>query len=238
MSPRCDLDLEDWNNNSNNNSAWLSGSWCCITIPNLVTKCSVLRKYHPDKHSLTFWTFAVTLTLKAVIPFFHRMLWLAMLDYQTKSGSKPTSSSEDTTEIVVFWLYKPLLWPWPWTQRTYFSACHSGLWCCTTTPGLVTKCSVLQKISSKQTFINILNLRCDLDLERSKYVFPHGIKASDAVLQNHVWSQTDQQFRRYSENSHILIKYAITVTLTLKIVNHFFCMTLHLMIIHNYTKFG
>ena len=48
---------------------------------------------------------------------------------------------------------------------------HSGLWCCITTPSLVTKCSVVQKISSRQTFTDILNLCCDLDLECSNPVF-------------------------------------------------------------------
>ena len=53
-----------------------------------------------------FLTFAVTLTLNVVIQFFHRTLWLMMLYYQTKFGCKSTSSVEDTTEIVIFWLYK------------------------------------------------------------------------------------------------------------------------------------
>ena len=76
-----------------------------------------------------------------------------------KFGCKLTTSLEDTTEIVIFLLYKPSLRPWHWTQWASFSAWHSGLWCCLTTPGLVTKWSVVQKISG-QTFTNILNLRC------------------------------------------------------------------------------
>ena len=92
------------------------------------------RKHHLDKHSLTYWTFAVTLTLNAVIPFFHRTLWLMVLYYQTKFGCKLTCSLEDTTEIVIVLLYKPLPLPWHWTQWTNFSAWHSGLWCCITIP--------------------------------------------------------------------------------------------------------
>ena len=88
------------------------------------------RKYHPDKHSLTFLTFTMTLTFNAVIPFFHRKLWLMTVYYQTKFGCKLTSSLQDTREIVIFWLYMPSLWPWHWTQWTNFSAWHSGLWCC------------------------------------------------------------------------------------------------------------
>ena len=149
------------------------------------TECTWLntrRKYHPDKHSLTFWIFALTLTLNAVIPFFHRTLQLKMLYYQTKFGCKPNSSLEDTTEIVIFWLYKPSLWPWRWTQWTNFSAWHSGFWCCINIPGLATKCSVVHKILSGQTFTNILNLHCDLDLERSNPIFSQNTLAYDAVL--------------------------------------------------------
>ena len=100
------------------------------------------------------------------------------------------------------------------------------------------KCSVVQKISSGQTFTNILNLCCDLDLECSNPIFPQDTTASNVVLSNQVWLQTDQKFRRYSRNSHILVISALAVTLTLKTVNQFFCMTLWLMILHNHTKFN
>ena len=113
---------------------WLSSSGDTVQ-----TQSDTQRKYHPDKHSLTFWTFAVTLTLDAVIQFFHRTLWFMMLYYQTKFGCNQTSSLEGTTEIVIFWLYKPSLWPWYWTQWTNFSAWHSSLWCCKTIPDLATK---------------------------------------------------------------------------------------------------
>ena len=62
----------------------------------------------------------------------------------------------------------------------------------------------------------------------------------DAVLLNQVWLQMDQQFRRHNKNSHILIKYklSLTATLTLNTVNQFFCMTLWLMMLHNHARFG
>ena len=41
--------------------------------------------------------------------------------------------------------------------------------------------SVIQKISSEQTFTDILNLYCDLDLERSNPVFPQDTLFFDAV---------------------------------------------------------
>ena len=56
------------------------------------------EKSHLDKCSLTFGTFAVTLTLSTVIAFFHRTLWLMMLYYQTKFGCKLTSRLEDAIE--------------------------------------------------------------------------------------------------------------------------------------------
>ena len=63
----------------------------------------------------------------------------------------------------------------------------------------------MEKISSGQTFTDILNLCCDLDLERSNPIFPQDTQAYDAVLSNQAWLQMDQQFRRYSKNSPNLI---------------------------------
>ena len=83
-----------------------------------------------------------------------------------------------------------------------------------------------------------LNQCCDLDLECTKPVFSHNTLAYDDVLPNQVWLPKDQWFRRYSRNSHILITWAFTVTLTLKILSQFFCMTYNLMTMHQNTKFG
>ena len=118
------------------------------------------------------------------------------------------------------------------------SACQSGLWCCITIPNVLTKCSVLQKTSPRQTFTDILNVCCDLDLECSNPIFQQGTLAYDAVLSNQVWLQTDQQVRTYNRNSHILIIWALAVALTLNTVNPFFCTTLWLMMLHYHTRFG
>ena len=83
-----------------------------------------------------------------------------------------------------------------------------------------------KKISSRQTFTDILKLCCDPDLERSNLIFPQDTPAYHAVLSNQVWLQIDQQFRKYNRNSRILILNALAVTLTLNTVNQFFCMTL------------
>ena len=59
------------------------------------------------------------------------------------------------------------------------------------------------------TFTNILNLCCDLDLDlecsNPVLFFLQDTPASDGVLSNQVWLQTDQHFGRDSKNSHILI---------------------------------
>ena len=150
-------------NTVNQFSAWHFGLWCSQQYQVWWQNVLWFRRYHRDEHSPTFWTFAVTLTLDTVTQFLQRTLRLMMLYYQTKFDCKLTS---------IFWLYKPSLWPLHWTQWSNFSAWHSGLWCCLIILGLVTKCSVVQKILSRQTFTNILNLRCDLDLECSNPIFP------------------------------------------------------------------
>ena len=58
-------------------------------------------------------------------------------------------------------------------------------------------------IWTKSTFTDTLKIHCDLDLECSNPVFPHDTLAYDTVLLSQAWLQTDQQFRRYSRNSHI-----------------------------------
>ena len=58
-----------------------------------------------------------------------------------------------------------------------------------------------------QIFTDIYNHQCDLDLEHSNPIFPQDTLAYNVVLSNRIWLQTDQQFGRYSRNSHILIKY-------------------------------
>ena len=87
------------------------------------------------------------------------------------------------------------------TANNFCSAWHLGSFCCITIPSLVTKCYAVQKISSGQTFTDILNLHCDLDLECSTPIILQDTLAYDAVLSKQVWLQTDQHFRRYSRNS-------------------------------------
>ena len=140
-------------------------------ISGLVTKCSVVQTISSGQTFTNILHLRCDLDLECSNPSFHRTLWLMMLYYQTVFGCKPTSSLEDTTEIVKFWLiYKPSLWPWHWRQWTHLSAWHSGSWCCMTLPSLVTECSVVQKIS-EQTITNILDLHCNPDLKCSNPFF-------------------------------------------------------------------
>ena len=80
---------------------------------------------------------------------------------------------------------------------------------------------MIQKISG-QTFTDILNFCCDLDLERSDPIFSQDTLAYNTVQSNQVWLQTNQQFRKCNKYSLILIIYALTVALTLNTVNQFF----------------
>ena len=86
-------------------------------------------------------------------------------------GCKTDHRSEDTVETVIFWFYKPSLWPWPWSSHTTLSAWHSSSWWCITTPSLVTKSSVVQRTLAGQTFIDILNLCCNGCFEHANQVF-------------------------------------------------------------------
>ena len=103
------------------------------------------------------------------------------------------------------------------TTTKKYSAWHSGSWCCIIIPNLLTKCSVIQKISSGRTITDIFNLCCDLQLERSNPIFQQDTLAWDDVPSDQVWLPRNQQFRKYGRKSHILILWALAVTLTLKI---------------------
>ena len=59
------------------------------------------RRYSRNCHILIIGALAVTLTLKAVIQFFHRTLWLMMMYHQTKFGCQGINSSENIAERVI-----------------------------------------------------------------------------------------------------------------------------------------
>ena len=88
--------------------------------------------------------------------------------------------------------------------------------------------------------MDIFNLRCDLDLESSNKKNLQDILTYDAVLSYQVWTQMDQHFKRCKRKTSLkkIIIQALAGTLTLMIVNIFFCKILHLMILHHHTKIG
>ena len=209
----------------NNFSTWHSGSRCCITISSLVTKCSAVQKISSRQLFTDILNLCCDFDLECSNPFFFFFSigcsGLRCCTIKPRLVAMDQQFRRYIVDIVIFWLCKPALWPWHWRQWTKFFAWPSGSWCCITIPSLVTKWSVVQKISSK-TFTDICNFAvtcCDLDFECRNLFFPQDTSAYDAVLSNQVWMQTDWQFRRYSRNSHILITEALTVTLTLKIAN-------------------
>ena len=119
----------------------------------------------------------------------------------TQFGCKLTGSFEDTPEIVIVLSYKASLWPWHWKQWTNFSAWHSGWWYCISIPGLVTKCSVAQKISSRQTF---LTFTVTLTLNKVIQFFHWTLQLLMLYYQTKLCCQQTSSLED-SRNSHIMI---------------------------------
>ena len=69
--------------------------------------------------------------------------------------------------------------------------------------------------------IDILTLRCNLDLDCNNPSFPQDAPAHHNLSSDYVWLPKNQQFRRYSSQSNILIIWALAVILTLKTANNF-----------------
>ena len=135
------------------------------------------RGYHPDKYSLTFLTFGVTLTLSTVIQFFRRTLWLIMLYYQTEFGCNRTSSLEDSRNCYIL-IIRALV-----VTLTLKIAIES--FCMSvqlimmhhnTESGSKMFCGLENIIWIN---IDILTLRCDLDLECNNPIFPQDALAYD-----------------------------------------------------------
>ena len=151
-----------------------------------------------------------------------------MLYYQIKFGCKRTSSLEDTTEIVIFRLYEPSLLPWHWIQWTNFSAYHLMIihhhtkfgkkkkkWLSSSRDTRRTRSDTLGKYHQDKHLLTFWTFAVTLTLNAVNPIFQQDTLSYDAALSNQVWLQTDQQFRRYNRNSHILIVLALPVALTL-----------------------
>ena len=121
---------------------------------------------------------------------FHGVLpCLVMMYHQTNLDCKSFGISEDLVETVVAltlniakWYFWMVLWLMMMHYHTKFDQ---------------------SEILSGQTFTEVQNLHCDLDLEYRKATF------SDKILQPWTctvklsWSPKNQQFRTYNRNSHI-----------------------------------
>ena len=97
---------------------------------------------------------------------FHKIFRLILMYHQTEFGSKWNRWEY----MVMWWLYEPLLWSWPWREQSNHFVRHTGSWWGITILNLVTKGSEVQTISSGQRLNEILNLLCDLDLEQSNQI--------------------------------------------------------------------
>ena len=70
------------------------------------------------------------------------------------------------------------------------------------------------------THINSLTLRCDLDPEYSSHFSSQDTVAYDDVSSDQFWSPRNQQFRKYTRKSHILIIWAPRCDLDLEDSNY------------------
>ena len=88
-----------------------------------------------------FQTINVSLTLNATaIQSVYKILRQMMMMYpQTRFGCKRISSSEDILEMIIFWLYEPSLWSWPWRWQNNLSTRQNASWWCIIILYLVTR---------------------------------------------------------------------------------------------------
>ena len=117
MSPRCELDLEGSEQISLLDTP---AGWCRIIVSSLVPKRSAVQKISPRQTFTDIVNLRCDLDLEHSNPFFFTGHSDTIVYYQTKSSCKLTSSWEDTTEIVIFWLYTPSQWPWHWKHLNQF----------------------------------------------------------------------------------------------------------------------
>ena len=166
MSPLCDLDLEDSNNNKT------ISAWFWIMLLHHYTKLG--NKMYCDSENI-IWTVTDILNLRCDLehsnPNFSQdtPTYDAVLSNQVWLQTDQQLRRYNRNSHI--WLYKLSLWPWHWTQWTNFSAWHSGLWHCITISGLATKCFVVLLTQwycsvftySYVTFVNLglpLSLTC------------------------------------------------------------------------------
>ena len=112
-----------------------------------------------------------------------------MIYHQTNLDCKSFSISEDLVETIVAltlniakWYFWMILWLMMMHHHTKFDR---------------------SEILSRQTFIEVQNLHCDLTLNTAKQPFHKTLQLINMHCQTKLVAQTNQQFRTYNRNSHI-----------------------------------
>ena len=152
------------------NHSFRSSSWWCITTQSLVIKGSVAQMIGPNKHSLTFWSFTVTLTLNTAIQFY---------SHDTPICENIPSNHDWLQKNQQFRRYSrniqiisALAVALPLRQQTIFF--HMTLWLMIIhhhTQFGYKRMNSWMEISRRQTFADISNLCFGLGLEHSNRVF-------------------------------------------------------------------
>ena len=147
------------------------------------------------------------------------------MNHQTNLDCKSFSISEDLVETIVAltlnitkWYFWMILWLMMMNHHTKFD------W---------------SEILSGQTYTEVQNLHCDLDLEYAKRPFYKTLQLMNMHCQS--WSP-----QKISSSEHIIEivifdcvnQNSVTVTLTLKIETHFSRMALGLIMMSHHTRFG
>ena len=160
----------------------------------------------------------MTLILNTTMQLFHKILWFVIMYYQTKFGKQMEQQFRRYSRnchILIIWAL----------AMTLTLKIANQSFCMTLRLMMMHQNTVfgnkmfggLEDIIWRIT--NILTLHCDLDFECSNPFFSQNTLAHDNVSLNQVWLPRNQQFRRYCRKSQILIIWALSVTLTLKITN-------------------
>lgn len=152
-------------------------------------------KSKADKHSMKFWTSAVTLTLNAAIKSFHETFRSMMMYPQTKFSCKRISTSGYTD--ITFWLYQSSLWPCKWNSKEIIYD--------TPSKGGISPCQVwLQKV---QPFRRYCPEKCKLNFWT--YAWPW--------QPSNYFTRNSSLWCTFVWNSHISITWAFDVIFNLKI---------------------
>ena len=147
----------------------------------------------------------MTLTLNTTIQFLHKTLWLMIIYYQTKVlWQKDQQFRRCSTNLSYFDHTSPC--------RDLYLENSNRLFFCMTLQLIMMHhntefgnkmCGGLENIIWIN--IDILTLRCDLDHEGNNPLFPQDALAYNNLSSDQVWLPKNQQFRRYSSQSNVLI---------------------------------